>query len=55
MARRARANGEGSIYRYRTGWAAHVWITTPEGRRQRKSVYGKTREEVHAKYLALYD
>jgi hypothetical protein len=55
MARRARANGEGSIYRYRNGWAAHVWITTPEGRRQRKSVYGKTREEVHAKYLALYD
>jgi len=55
MARRARANGEGSIYRYRSGWAAHVWITTPEGRRQRKSVYGKTREEVHAKYRALYD
>jgi integrase len=49
-----RHNGEGSIYRYRNGWAAHVWITTPEGRRQRKSVYGKTREEVHQKWLALH-
>ena len=40
---------------YRTGFAAHVWITTPEGRRQRKSVYGKTREEVHAKWLKLHE
>jgi hypothetical protein len=38
-----RHNGEGSIYPYRNGFSAHVWITTPEGRRQRKSVYGKTR------------
>jgi integrase len=53
MARRH--NGEGSIYPYRNGFAAHVWITTPEGRRQRKSVYGKTREEVHAKWLKLHD
>ncbi|MGH8894138.1 MAG: N-terminal phage integrase SAM-like domain-containing protein, partial [Actinomycetes bacterium] len=49
-----RHNGEGSIYRYRNGYAAHVWITTPEGRRQRKSVYGKTREEVHEKWLRLH-
>lgn len=53
MARRH--NGEGSIYPYRNGYAAHVWITTPEGRRQRKSVYGKTREEVHAKWLKLHE
>lgn len=53
MARRH--NGEGSIYPYRNGFAAHVWITTPEGRRQRKSVYGKTREEVHAKWLKLHE
>jgi len=48
-----RHNGEGSIYPYRNGFAAHVWITTPEGRRQRKVVYGKTREQVHEKWLAL--
>jgi len=53
MARRH--NGEGSIYRYRNGYAAHVWITTPEGRRQRKSVYGKTREIVHDKWLKLHE
>ncbi len=50
-----RANGEGSIYPYRNGFAAHVWITTPEGRRQRKSVYGKTRAEVHDKWLRLHE
>ena len=32
-----RANGEGSIYPYRNGFAAHVWIVTPKGRRQRKT------------------
>ncbi len=50
-----RGNGEGSIYRYRNGYAAHVWITTPQGRRQRKSVYGKTREIVHGKWLRLHE
>ncbi|WP_046471940.1 tyrosine-type recombinase/integrase [Allosalinactinospora lopnorensis] len=49
-----RANGEGSIYPYRNGYAAHVWVTTPTGERKRKSVYGKTREEVHAKWLKLH-
>ena len=44
-----RANGEGSIYPYRNGFAAHVWIVTPKGRRQRKTVYGKTRAEVRRK------
>lgn len=50
-----RANGEGSIYPYRNGFAAHVWITTPAGRRQRKSVYGKTRAEVLEKWLRLHE
>lgn len=27
---------EGSIYPYRNGFAAHVWIVTPRGRRQRQ-------------------
>ena len=48
-----RHNGEGSIYPYRKGFAAHVWVTSPTGRRQRRWVYGKTWEETHAKWLAL--
>ena len=31
-----RQNGEGSIFPYRNGFAAYVWIRTPAGRRQRK-------------------
>lgn len=52
-ARRARHNGEGSIFPYRNGYAAYVWITTPAGQRQRKYVYGKTREGVHSKWIEL--
>lgn len=51
MARRH--NGEGSIFPYRNGFAAYAWITTPEGRRQRKYVYGQTREVVHEKWTVL--
>lgn len=51
MARRH--NGEGSIYPYRNGFAAYVWIVTPDGRRQRKYVYGKSRQAVHEKWLAI--
>lgn len=50
---RGRANGEGSIYPYKNGYAAYTWVTTPEGTRRRKYVYGKTREEVHGKWLKL--
>jgi integrase len=54
MARgKTRSNGEGSIYPYRNGFAAYVWITTPSGRRQRKYVYGRTRPAVHSKWLEL--
>lgn len=49
-----RANGEGSIFPYRTGHAAYVWVTQPDGSRRRKWVYGKTREEVHDKWLTLH-
>ncbi|WP_067808141.1 site-specific integrase [Actinomadura formosensis] len=51
MARRA--NGEGSIFPYRNGYAAYVWVTTPSGERRKKWVYGKTREIVHEKYIKL--
>ncbi|WP_460068081.1 N-terminal phage integrase SAM-like domain-containing protein [Streptomyces sp. YKOK-I1] len=49
-----RGNGEGSIYPYRNGYAAYVWVTTPEGNRKRKYVYGQTRTEVHEKWLKLH-
>ena len=48
-----RANGEGSIFPYRNGFAAYVWITTPSGKRQRKYVYGRTREIVHGRWVEL--
>ena len=50
---RARANGEGSIYPHRNGYAAYVWVTTPAGRRTRKYVYGPDRETVHRKWIRL--
>jgi integrase len=53
-ARRARANGEGSIFPYRNSYAAYVWVTKPDGTRTRKWVYGKTREQVHDKWLTLH-
>ena len=53
MARRH--NGEGTIYPYRNGYAAQVWVTTPQGRRERKTVYGKTREVVHDKWVQLQE
>ena len=51
---RQRANGEGSIFPYRNGYAAYVWVTTPDGVRRRKWAYGKTREDVHGKRLKLH-
>ncbi|MYV51040.1 tyrosine-type recombinase/integrase [Streptomyces sp. SID3212] len=49
-----RGNGEGSIYPYKNGYAAYAWVTKPDGRRARKYAYGKTREEVHDKWLKLH-
>lgn len=49
-----RGNGEGSIYPYKNGFAAYVWVTKPDGKRARKYAYGKTREEVHEKWLGLH-
>ena len=51
---KSRANGEGSIFPYRNGFAAYVWVTTPAGTRTRKYFYGKTREEVHTKWITLH-
>jgi len=52
--RRARSNGEGSIFPYRNGYAAYVWVNKPDGKRGRKWLYGKTREEVHDKWINLH-
>ncbi len=54
MPGRARANGEGSIFPYRNGFAAYVWVTKPDGKRARKYVYGRTREIVHDKWIKLH-
>ncbi len=50
---RTRANGEGSIFPYRNGYAAYTWVDKPDGKRQRKYVYGQTREAVHEKWIKL--
>lgn len=52
-AKRTRHNGDGSIYPHRNGFAAYAWVTTPSGRRQRKYVYGQSREVVYEKWIAL--
>ncbi|MFI6662060.1 tyrosine recombinase XerC [Streptomyces sp. NPDC050523] len=49
-----RGNGEGSIYPYKNGFAAYVWVDTADGKRKRKYVYGKTRDEVHDKWIKLH-
>jgi len=51
---RSRANREGSIFPYRSGYAAYAWVTTPEGESKRRWVYGKTRAETHDKWLKLH-
>ena len=53
-AKRTRANGEGSIFPYRNGFAAYAWVDKPDGTRGRKYIYGKTRETVHEKWIKLH-
>ncbi|TQM11000.1 tyrosine-type recombinase/integrase [Pseudonocardia kunmingensis] len=53
MTGRARAAGEGSIFPYRSGFAAYSWVRTPTGKRTKKWVYGRTRQQVHDKWIAL--
>ncbi|WP_326829071.1 site-specific integrase [Streptosporangium sp. NBC_01810] len=50
-----RANGEGSIFPYKNGYAGYVWVVTPEGKKTRKWAYGKTREETHEKWIKLHE
>jgi hypothetical protein len=48
-----RRNGEASIFPYRNGYAAYAWVTTPDGERKRKWIYGRTHDEVHEKWIKL--
>lgn len=48
-----RANGEGSLYTHRDGFAAYRWVTRADGTRSRKYVYGKDRDEVHARWMEM--
>src|SRR3712207_9551023 len=50
---RVRANGEGSLFAYRNGYAAYVWVTTPVGTRERKWIYGQERDELHGRWIDL--
>lgn len=50
---RVRANGEGSLFAYRNGYAAYVWVTTPLGGRERKWIYGQDRDELHGRWIDL--
>ena len=48
---RGRANGEGSFYPHRNGWAAYVWVTTPTGKKDRKYIYGQVREKLYDRWV----
>lgn len=49
-----RLNGEGTVYKRADGrWEAAVYVLRPDGGRERRSVYGRTRQDVTDKRLAL--
>jgi integrase len=49
-----RGNGEGTIYEYKKGYAAQITIGRDDkGKLIRKTVYGKTREQVNDKLIQL--
>ena len=49
-----RANGEGSVYRRSDGrWVAAHYVLRPDGGRERRPIYGKTRAEVAAKLAEM--
>lgn len=51
---RTRANGEGTIVERKDGrYEAKVFVPTTAGTIKRVSVYGKTRDECHAKFIKL--
>ncbi len=51
--KRRRSHGQGSIFKYRDGFAAVMELGWSAGKRQRKWVYGKTEREVLGKLTDL--
>jgi integrase len=51
--KRRRSHGEGSVFKYRDGYAAVMDLGWSSGKRNRKWVYGKTEREVLAKLSDL--
>jgi integrase len=50
------ANGEGTAYQRPNGrWMAQVYVNQSDGRRTRRTVYGKTRKEAERKMVDLRD
>jgi integrase len=49
-----RANGEGTIFQRSDGrWVGEAYVLLPTGGRRRKTIYGKTRAEVHERVTNL--
>ena len=49
-----RANGEGTVYRRKDGrWVGAHYVLRPDGGRERRPVYGRTRAEASAKLAEL--
>lgn len=55
MSPRGRANGQGSVYRYRDRWAGQCYVTQTDGRRVRRTIYGATEREVERELGKLLD
>lgn len=54
--KRARSNGDGSLYRRRDGyWAGAFYAPTVSGKSKRVVVYGKTRDEARNKMIKAQD
>src|SRR3954453_19563168 len=53
MSSKRRSQGEGSVFKYRDGYAAVMDLGWSDGKRNRKWVYGKTEREVIAKLVEL--
>lgn len=54
MTKRRRGHGEGSIYKRKDGlWVGSLSLGHEQGRRRRKTVYGRTRREVQEKLTRL--
>jgi hypothetical protein len=49
------AQGSGSVYPYKRGYAAYVWVDQPDGSQIRRFVYGRDRASVTIRWQAMRD